>query len=313
MAFSRATLINRIRRLLNDNPYMDICTEAMDTTETGLDVGDTTKYDIGATVEFQDDGEQCLVTALASATTLTVIRGYNSATPGTGSAHSISAMIARDPVFQYTQIQEAVESVLRSFWPYVYKEVNLTLTPNTDGNRWYNVTNGDTTGEIMELSSVVQEVGSGATSRIFRYGERGDTYPVNIYNNLPTNKVASGQGIFIPYVRDASNSIFVNGIGRITAAYSAPNYSDISEGIQVDCVIYYAVARLIAGADISRTTQEDISMGDQTVVPGRRTEIAAYWEAKALALRNQWKMELDIRLPRMVYYSSGGRSRRVRV
>ncbi len=29
MAFSRVTLVNRIRRLLDDNPYVDVCTEAM--------------------------------------------------------------------------------------------------------------------------------------------------------------------------------------------------------------------------------------------------------------------------------------------
>jgi hypothetical protein len=313
MAFSRITLVTRIRHILNDNPFADICTEAMDTTETGLDVADTTKYEVGCMVEFQDDGEQCYVTALPSGTTLTVIRGYNSAAPGTGTSHNISTAIVRDPVFQFVQITDAVESVLRSFWPYVYKEVPLTLTPNTDGNKWYNVTNGDTTGEMMELSSAVQLVGTGATSTVFRYGERGDVYPIFLMNNLPTAKVTSGQGIYIPFIRDATNSILVTGIGRLTATFSTPNYTDIEDGVQVDCVTYYAVARLVAESDITRSTQEDTTMGDQTVVPGRRTEIASFWEAKGLEKRHQWQEELRIKTPRMVYYNRGGRNARSRV
>ncbi len=310
MAFSRTTLVHRIRRILNDNPFQDTCTEAMDTTETGLDVADTTKYDIGAIVEFQDDGEQCLVTALASGTTLTVIRGYNSTTPGTGSSHSISCVIAKDPVFQWVQIQEDIESVLRGLWPYVYKEVNLTLTPNTDGNQYYNVTNGDTI-PLMGLSSVTQIVGTGATSRVFRYGERKGAYPVRIFSNMPTSKVASGQALWIPYLADATNSIFVNGIGNITATYSAPNYSDISEGVQVDAVKFLTVALLVAGSDIARTTQEDVMMGDQTVVPGRRTDVSSFWERKGIQARNQWAMELQRTLPRMgeSYATKAGRAR----
>mgnify|MGYP000154892807 CR=1 FL=1 len=60
-------------------------------------VADTTKYAIGNIVEFQDDGEQCLVTALASATTLTVIRNFNysvTSTAGTGTSHSLSTATA---------------------------------------------------------------------------------------------------------------------------------------------------------------------------------------------------------------------------
>ncbi len=308
MAFSRTTLVYRIRRLLDDNPFVDICTEAMDTTEVGLDVALLEKYDLGAIVEFQDDGEQCLVTAMSAtsgAGTLTVIRGYNSTTQGvTGTSHSASAAIARDPVFQYIQIQEAIESVLRSFWPYVYQEINFDLTPNTDGNKWYDLTGAT----LMELSSVAQIVGTGAASRVMRYGERGGAYPVQLFNNIPVAKVASGQGLYIPYLASTTNHIFVNGIGKIDATYAAPNYSSITDGVQVDCVTYYAVARLVAGSDIRRTTQEDIAMGDQTVVPGRRTEVASYWEAKGLERRHQWEQELRVTLPRMQSYYRGGRA-----
>src|SRR3990172_21840 len=111
MAFAKATLIQRIRTRLNDNPFQTACTEAMDASETDLDVAATSKFDVGDIVEFQDDGEQCLVTALADTDTLTVIRGFNGTTATT---HSSGVLTAKNPVFAYKQIEDAIAEVLRS-------------------------------------------------------------------------------------------------------------------------------------------------------------------------------------------------------
>lgn len=298
MTYSQATLIKRIRAILNDNPYNDTCTEAMDTTETGLDVTDGTEYQEGNLIEFQDDGELCLVRSVSS-NTLTVVRNYQfsvTATAGTGTSHSISTEILKDPLYRYSQIVLAVADVLLNLWPYVYRKYPLSLTPSTISD-WYNA---DTT--IKDISSVVQRLST--TNRMFFYGERRSTYPAELHFDVNTDIVASGVGIWIPYLRDTTNTITVNGIARITDVVSGGNYTHLNDGVEVTCVIYYAVADLIARTDIIRTTQDDVSMGDATVRPLTRTQLSDYWMRKGLAARRQWERDLLLTYPHKHYKQS---------
>lgn len=300
MAFTKKTVIQRVRVVLNDNPFTTTCAEAMDTTETGLDVPDGTLWNFGDIVEFQDDGEQCYVTAVAS-NTLTVIRAFNSTTVGTGTAHAINEVIVQNPVFVYNRIEESIAATLRDLWPYVYKKVTETLTPLTDGNKWYDMVTSAAT--IIDLSSVVQVKGTGASSTIKNYGT--PDHPVSLQFNLPTAKVASGVGLYIPRRWDSTNSIIVNGIAKLTAGVTTTTYDDISEGQQVDCVVYLSVARLLGATDVTRTTQEDVSMGEATVSSGARTRIAEYWRNLGIDLRTQWEWELRRTLPRMRRHGHG--------
>lgn len=292
-AFAQATLIQRIRTVLNDNPALDTCVEAMDSSEVGLDVTDGTKYAAGIVVEFQDvDGEQCLVTSVSS-NTLTVVRGYNGTT---AASHSISTLMAIDPTFSYIEITSAISASIRSLWPHVYKKISESVTPVTTGNRYYDLAAGSAT--LKEISSAYQIIGSGNTSSVFSYGEHRGAYPIDLMFNMPTSKVASGIAYYIPYLRATDTVILVNGIAEITDTVATLLYSDLVDGIQIDCVTYYAAARLLASSDISRTTQEDISMGDQTVVPLRRTSLAQFWKDKGDKERFRWQQELKITLPR---------------
>ena len=301
MAFAKATLISRVRKSLNDNPFVDVCTEAMDTTETDLSVADTTKYDVGAIVEFQDDGERCLVTALASATVLTVIRNFDGATPGTGTTHAINGQILRDPVFPYNTIVEEIEASLRGLWPHVYKLKAYTITP-VAGTTWYELDDGGDISTAMEISGVVQSV----NSKPFWYGTRRGSYPVEIYHNVPTTIAGSGVAVNIPFLRSTATNITVNTIAKITAATSGSNYTDISEGIQADTIRYFAVAGCIANTDISRMTQEDISMSDESVRPMSRTQLSMFWENKAIRERRKWEHELRVTLPRKARLAGDG-------
>jgi hypothetical protein len=296
VALAKTTLLSRIRRLLNDNPFTTACNEAMDAVETDIDVTATLKFDVGDIVEFQDDGEQCLVTALFSATVLTVIRGYNGTTAAT---HSTGVLLCKNPVFQFVQIEQAVDAVLRGLWPYVYKEVNYTLTPNTNGNQWYELDDGGDVASIMELSSVRQAITvPGGYDELFEYGTRRTYFPVTLHFNVPATIAGSGVALRIQVLRNNSESIFVNGLARITAALSSTNYADFSDGLEADCVMYLAAARLIAQTDISRVTQEDITMSDESVRPGSRTSVASYWEMKGMEMRKQWEIVLQRTLPR---------------
>jgi len=299
MAYSKATLIKKIRALLNDNPYLDACTEDMDTTETGLDVTATSKYNVGDVVEFQDDGEQCLVTALASSTTLTVIRNHNlsvTVTAGTGTVHSTGALIAKRPVFSYVQIVDAISSSIDGLWPYVWKKVSVNITP-VAGQRFYELDEGTDTYTGLEISSVVQAT-TDATPKPFWYGTRRTSYPYRMHFSVPTSIAGSGVAIEIPFLRNATNAITVNALARITDTVATSNYSDLTGGYQALCVTYYAVARLVSETGITRVTQEDVSMSDESVRPGVREQVAADWERKAEMERYKWRMELDRTIPR---------------
>lgn len=366
MSYSQSQLISDIRRILNDNPFLDPVAEDMDASETGLDVADGTLYSVGGTIEFQDtSGEQCLITSIAT-DTLTVSRGYNGTTAAT---HTNGTSMALNPLVQYIQITDAVTASIRGLWPYVYQEVNDTVTPVT-GTKWYamtaattatisGITNATTAvvtttaahglsvgdrvvisgvtptayngtwvvtavtsttfsiypgaqlgawssggtvtrynnAAMLEISSATQQTDVTANP-IFFYGINRNAYPIDIVFNLPAAVVSTGTGYLIPYLRNTDYDININGIGPLTPTTSGGSYTDFSAGTESDCITYYAVSRLVASLDLSRTTQEDITMGDQTVTPTTRTKLAGYWSDMALAERRKWEMQLGITLPR---------------
>lgn len=308
MAFAKATLIQRIRTRLNDNPFQTACTEAMDASETGLDVASTTKFDVGDIVEFQDDGEQCLVTALASSTELTVVRGFNGTTAAT---HSSGVLTAKNPVFSYLQIEGAIAETLRDLWPHCYKEVNYSITP-VIGQKWYELDDAaDNTCTAVELSTVTQIYGATGQERIMYYGaRRTGAYPVNLEFNVPSSLSGSTVAVYLPYLRHTTNTINVNAIAKLTATVSNGNYSDLTDGVEVDCVMYLAMSKLVAWTDISRATQEDVSMSDESVRPLVRTQLAAALERQGYEARRRWEEELRIKLPRRFHKAGDGRFER---
>ncbi len=292
MAYSRATLVSRIRRVVNDAPFFDICTEAMDTTETGLSVADTTYWSVGDVVEFQDDGEQCLVTALASATELTVVRNYNfsvGATAGTGTSHSISAQIAKNPIFQYAQITNGIEGVLQSMWPTVYYVQTQSITP-VDGTKWYNAT-ADAIGVIQAVQIHTDSI----TPKF--YNGRGGSYPCNLVHGLPVGTFASTKAWNIPYLFNTTNTILVTFAQTMDDSFSTPNYTRLDDGLAVEATIYLVAADLVQNTEVIRVTDQDTQMNDQTVTPGQRTGIAGRLRDHGQMKKQQEALRLAAQFP----------------
>jgi hypothetical protein len=302
MAFSQATLVNRVRRRLGDDPFLDTCTEAMDATETDLSVADTTKYSVGSVVEFLDDGEQCLITALFSATVLTVQRNHNlsvTATAGTGTTHAINTLIATDPPHKFQNVAEAIDEVIQSLWPHVYTSVEATITPSAS-NPYYSVA-----ATFEDLSSAMQRDTS-TVSRPRYYGGRRNPFSIELLEQLPDNfpdTEDTGKALYIPHLYNATKTIHVVGIRRLTDTLTGGNYDDLTDGLEVDCVMNFAVEELLEISDAQRTAGEDVSMNDQSVVPGRRSAVAdSIWRRKALRQRHQWQEDLRRNLPHMATY-----------
>lgn len=301
MTYSQPKLVREVRQLLNDNPFQDTCTEAMDTTEIGLDVTSTTKYQVGQVVEFSD-GERCLITALASATTLTVIRNYDDflgTGVGTGTSHSINAVIVKDPVFPYARVVDAISDAIDGLWPYVYKGVDYTITP-VAGTSWYEVDSGTNTAKLRDYSTIYQIV----NGKPFLYATRRTSYPARLNFGVDTATFGSGVAINIPYLRSTATNIVIKGIAPITDTLSSTNYADFTDRKHAMTIRYFAVANLVEGTGIARVTQEDLSMGDENVLPGTRENIADYWYKRAVRERRTWELELKDILPR--HYKKAG-------
>jgi hypothetical protein len=295
MAFTKATLLTRIRTRLNDNPFTTACTEAMDASETDLDVADRAKFDVGDIVEFQDDGERCLVTAGGTgAGALTVIRGFNGTTAAT---HSSGALMAKNPVFSFTAMEQAISETIHDLWPHVYKSVAYSITP-VAGTHWYELDSGTDTALLLDISTVRQVIPKGALNEPFDYGTRHSAYPATFYYNVPVAVAASAKALYIPRLRDTTNAILVTGLTQITDTVDTGSYSDLTDGIGVQCVTAYAVSKLIGWTGVSRVTQEDVTMSDESVRPGTRESIAAEWERKAYFLRRKWERLLESTYPR---------------
>lgn len=89
-------------------PFVTLVTEAVDNSETLIDVTAGTDWAAGDILEFSD-GEQFYVQSVAT-NTLSGIRAYNGTTIAT---HAINDQVRKNPRFTVQQIDQAIEDTLR--------------------------------------------------------------------------------------------------------------------------------------------------------------------------------------------------------
>ncbi len=294
-------------------PWYDTCAEAMDTTEVGLDVTDGTKYSTGVIVEFQDDGEQCLVTSVSS-NTLTVIRNFNlsvTATAGTGTSHSINAVIAANPAVKIVDMARAIEGVVSTLWPYVWQTPSTTslkqgpvisLTPVL-GTKWYDLSSAVL--DVFDIGLITQTI-STSPKKVATYGTRGG-YTVHLQHQLATGIATNFAGLYFPVIHNYDNAIVVGLIKPIKTTQTVAGTYDLLDDNTpaADCITYLAAARLVETLEIVRTTQTDVSMGDATVQPGVRRNLALYLNDRGMQARRDWTMlcqKLWPRLPKSRFF-----------
>lgn len=299
MSFSQATLIQRVRDLVQDFPWAQQLATSPDNSTTSITVPDGTLWSStgGDILEFQDTGEQCLVTSV-SGNVLTVIRAYN----GTAAAAHTTPLVWKNPTFGYHRTQDSIELITQSLWPYAWKKVVTAITPVAN-QVWYNLAS-----DAMALINVSQVDTSVTPNRYYIYGARGSHMPVGMKFNLPTALAASTVGIQFPrgFFTLAFN-VEVSYAAALTAAVSAGNYSDISDGILAELIAHGAAARLLHSSEIPRDTQTDVTLGDSSVVPGSRTRLAIDLQQQFLIKRNIYFEQLRRTMP-FVGQRGGGAS-----
>jgi hypothetical protein len=118
MAYSASTLIQRCRRFMGDWPDLDQTTASVSSSGTTLSVADSTLYAKNWTVQL--DQEAMFVSALPSATTLTVRRGMMGTT---AASHASSASVLIRPAFIDQEYLDSLNAAIAATFPLIYRPV----------------------------------------------------------------------------------------------------------------------------------------------------------------------------------------------
>lgn len=289
MGVVQATLIQRIRNLLDDDPYETYSTAIYASGGATVTVPDSGQWSDNVVGEWQDTGEQFLVRATPTGTTLTVKPGHR----GTAQAgHPNGTAILQASDFSFASIADAISLTVQSLWPYVWKVVNTTIVP-VAGNTWYALP-----AALIDFVRVSQKRG---TSSDFGYfGASGSNMPISLARRVPASMALGSLAVGFPQgMFDATQTIYVDYRAKLTDTIAALAYSDIDDGILAEIVAFGAASRLMVAKESSRVSAEDATMGDATVPPAARVTQADYLHRRYVEFRNQYNAELMVTSPPM--------------
>jgi len=284
MSLSQATLIQRVRNLLDDDYWETTQTGSYTAGGTTVGVPDGGRWEEGNIGEWQDTGEQFRVISV-SVNTLTIKGGHRGTTPAN---HSAGVVILHSPDFTYASIVDAISLTIQSLWPYVWKVGSTTVTPALP-TLWYTLSTS-----AIDLVRVTQQYSS-SPARFGVYGARDTGKPVSFGRTVPTAMGIGAQALGFPQgFFDNTNTIYVDYRAKLTDTIATNNYSDLSDGILAEIVAFGAAARLMLPKEASRVSAEDANQGDSSVAPGARMSVTDYLHRKFVELRNNYHEELMV-------------------
>jgi hypothetical protein len=291
MAIAQATLVKRVRRRLDDEPWETTITNSPTASASSTTVGvpDGTQWTEGDIGEFTD-GERVRVVSVSS-NNLTVKRGHDDTTI---TAHTTGDVILKEPEYAFVEIVEAIERTIDDLWPWVYVVSSTTLTA-VSSKRYY-----DLPTAFKALVSVTQDVTSTSGQyRLLEYGAKGSGYVVGVARGLPTTIATSGTALYMPDVRiTPTTSIIVRYARLISSTASGGNYADLEDGLEADAVVTKAIVKLLEDREIQRVV-DDVQQGDIGVQPNAVARDAAFFDQKGDQLLRQWRLRLDREAPLM--------------
>jgi hypothetical protein len=287
MAVSNTDLIPRVRRWLDERPFVDTGTAA-DSSTTSITVGDNADWAEGAIMEFQDNGEQCLVTS-AAANPMTVVRGWNGTT---AAAHS-SIKVYRDPQYTYQNILDAIDTAIDKLFPYAYKVLTTTVTPAPTTTVWYDIAESD----FIDLVAVEQVYGA-TNQKVGVFGDKGSGKAVVLKRNMPAS-IAPTDGIAVSFPYG-----FFDNTEDVTIKYRSwiTGSGDVEDDGRLPvarAVVYGAASVLLLGKEIERLGEgEDVEVA-RSVRPGSRTQAGLNFERLWRAALQDLKRKHEKRFPPM--------------
>lgn len=289
MALAVATLVARIRSLLGDEPVEDIITADPSTNAT-VSVGQPFLWLENDVMEFSD-GELAKIQR-GGANPLDVKRGHDGTTAAAHTASGATAIILKNPVYRYTDIQRGISATILGLWPYAWKKSTASITPNTT-SEWFDLASAT---DYRGLITATQRYGS--SDEMVGFFSKGNLgHPIRIEGNLPTALVTSGWGVRFPNgFFHASNAVTVNYRSALTATVSGSDYSDLSDGLLAETVAYGACSHILSGADIRRL-REDLDPRETLHRAGDERRTASWFEAQFRDRRSQLETELRGSIP----------------
>lgn len=261
-----------------DRPFETTLQEALDNSETDIDVLEGADWALGDVGEIVETGERFLVLSVAT-DTLTVVRGYGSVA---ATAAATGGLVRKNPRYTQDQVDSALKAVLSSLtaWGvHAFGTTTITLDVNTmaydlSGTTDIDEANGGVLAVHYDDDSWDYEVGLP-----FTYRGLADELHLKSYGDN-----VDGATLNVRYVQSYTFDTDLD----TTLAKLLPEHEEL--------VVMGACAKSL-GRTISPATQDPGARTDRTVQPGQTSRdgrwfqgeffIAARAEAGRLAVIRQ--------------------------
>lgn len=217
---TKVSLLQRIARRLDDNPY----TEALPaltsgaTTLAGLTSDATDRWEINDTFDFLDDGtfEAVLIVAAPTATSFpaaSLRRGHRGSTDST---HSANAIARKNPAYLAQTMSEVVDQVIRDLWPEIPLVQVENFTPATPVELYY-----DLDASVERVVSAYQK----STSGVLRIHDR----PVRPITYIDETASTTAKTVEIQNVSNSSSlsDLFVLELARLVVGDLDTNQQEL--------------------------------------------------------------------------------------
>jgi hypothetical protein len=288
MAVNAETLLKRVRKVLDDEPWEDVLTAQYTAAAGSVTANQPTQWAEGDRMEFDDGGGNIgRVKATPAGNPVTIKAGHNDTTDATSINGTV---ILKNPEFEHDEILHSIQRTIDGLWPYVWVKDTENLTAAVGVNIYPIVST-----TFKELISVTQDITPAATPthfQVLRYG-KDPGYPVSVLRDLPTTISASKVALWFQSFRTTPTATIVVTYARtIASTVSGGNYVDLDDGLMADMVLYGACATLLEGLEIQRDV-DDVAQGDVNLTAGSRLRTSNYYNAKFEDLR--YKMELQLK------------------
>lgn len=284
MSLAETTLIARVRKALQDEPWEDTLSSGYTAASGTASFTQPTQWAEGDRAEFAD-GNILRVKATPSANPVSVKGGHNDTTD----VNEASAAVAlKNPEFEYGAIREAAQIVLDSLWPWAWTVATTNLTAAA-GVQLYALP-----AAFRELISATQDTTPAAAPthlQAIAYGS-DPGYPVSIRRHLPTGVAASGMALWFQQVRiTPTTTILVTYAKQVESTITTGNYVELDDGLMAKMVVAGVCAELLEADEIVRI-QDDVDQGDIGVPANARLRDGAYWQAKFERFRHRYNLYL---------------------
>lgn len=292
MAVTESSLREEIEHLVYSaqpqaRPYQDeVQNNPLASGGTTLTVLDGTQWSEGDVVDFDDDGDQAMVTAI-STNDLTIRR------IGDDTSHAQGTVVYRNPRWSHKAIGYAIQHIIDDLFPDVYIHATNTQTYDPQ-QQWYPINDS----QLTEVVSVFYE---------------DDEYltPVPLgswrqWNGLPGAEFTQSEGVYIPGSMGMDNGdsfyvVYRKVIGSATDLYDR----------QAVIVVHGAAYRLLLGANAVRT-HDPSRWTDRTVQPGQEGRDSVNFLREYFQLRRREELRLSHDEDRLPKHPASERARRFR-